>query len=121
MSGFARAHALLTKPTPGEGHPPPGQVLHGRHAHKPREALSKDGAGQVDLPGEGGNGPGSFGAAMDQDERTPNVGITQRPKPAGPPVLVALQPRADGLEMAGLLFARSNFPDELVEISDEQS
>ncbi len=50
MSGFARAHALLTKPTPGEGHPPAGQVLHGRHAHKPREALSKDRAGQVDLP-----------------------------------------------------------------------
>ena len=103
MSGFPCAHALLTKPTPGEGHSPPGPVLHGWHAHKPREALSKDGAGQVDLPGEGDNGPGFFGAAMDQDKRTPDVGITQRPKPAGPPVLVALQPRANSLRHSNAL------------------
>ena len=96
-SGFARAHALLTKPTPGKGHSPPGQLLHGRHAHKPREALSKDGAGQVDLSGEGGNGPGFLSAMMDQREHMPNVRITQRSQPAESPVLVSLQPCSDGL------------------------
>src|SRR5258707_6966137 len=98
ISCLTRAHALLTNPAPGEGHPPPCHVLHGSHPHQSGESLSKDRSRQVDFPREGGHGPGFLSAMMDQREHMPNVRITQRSQPAESPVLVSLQPCSDGLE-----------------------
>ncbi len=97
MSCLTRAHALLMNPTAGERHPPSCHVPHGRHPHQSGEALSKDRSGQLNLPGEGSHGPGFLGATMDQHERTPDVRISECPKPARPSILVALQPCPDGL------------------------
>ena len=58
MSYLTCAHALLTNPAAGEGHPPPCHVLDRRHPYQSGESLSKDGSRQVDLPREGCNGPG---------------------------------------------------------------
>ena len=98
ISCLTRTHALLTNPTPGQRHAPPGHVLHGRHPHESGESFRKNGSRQVDLPREGSHSPGFLGMAMDQRERTPNVRITQCPEPAETAVLVAFQPCSDGLD-----------------------
>ena len=76
MSCLTRTHALLTNPTPGQRHAPPGHVLHGRHPYQSGETFSKDGSRQVDLPREGSHGPGFLSTVMNQCERDPNVRIT---------------------------------------------
>ena len=106
ISCLTRAHALLTNPAPGEGHPPPCHVLHGSHPYQSGESLSKDRSRQVDFPREGGHGPGLLGTTMNQREHMPNVRITQRSQPAESPVLVSLQPCSDGLEHEDVRQAR---------------
>jgi len=71
------AHALLTNPAPGEGHPPPCHVLYRRHPYQSGESLSKDGSRQVDLPRQGSNRPGFL------EPGHPQLSIAQQCEPLG--------------------------------------